>query len=647
MKGLLIAADFVVLPNGTPRLLEINTDVKILSSELSYINFQPLVDIAVTNNLDGLTVVNKPSVNPIGIFSNLSSSCASSSLSFDTVNIDSKAIVIPEVSGSDNLLVVRTAYDANAIVDSTYARDNHELYALYNNKSSGSSVVNSYFSSSVGEMNSLEFNTNTINGQTVPNIIIKKRLPDTVKLDFPYFYNLNSQQELDTILTSLNNEDVIVNNYVADENSLTNDKIHNYIRKWYFLYGADLTVVELGGVKFSNQAPLKLPLDWNGNKVEKHEKKALVNNATFATISGVPSNFVVDKLVSGSKENVEVSTLNVGDTVESIHIPNFSYTESETYAVSGKGYPTGSFISSSIVQTKTQDLIEDHLIEFTFTDNSKVKLPVDERVYGYSVNNDKTSFYRPLQYKAGDSLLVGLSGSLEISSSKFIWYSGSFTTIDVEETDAFIGGTVATMNLFLHNCFVKDTLISTPEGSKAIQDIKPGDKVLSFNRESKVIEEDRVLSVDSTIVEKTIKIVFEEGETVITTPTHPFYVDGKGWCSVEPTNHQGELIVGVLKVGDKVVKQNINSAEILSIEELNEQVTVYNITSVEKNQSFLVNGFIVHNKKAACQTFQANTFHGCQYTSCLGSQQYSTVFNGDTLCGTDFSNCSGNIIGPC
>ena len=86
-------------------------------------------------------------------------------------------------------------------------------------------------------------------------------------------------------------------------------------------------------------------------------------------------------------------------------------------------------------------------------------------------------------------------------------------------------------------CFVAGTMILTATGLVAIENIKAGDKVISTNPETfetgeKTVVETYVREV-TTLVHLTVN-----GDEIITTVDHPFYVKGKGFFNA------GELWVG-------------------------------------------------------------------------------------------------------
>ena len=87
------------------------------------------------------------------------------------------------------------------------------------------------------------------------------------------------------------------------------------------------------------------------------------------------------------------------------------------------------------------------------------------------------------------------------------------------------------------SCFVAGTLVMAVAGMVAIEKIKSGDKVISTDPETmetspKTVLETYIREV-TTLVHLTVN-----GEEIVTTVDHPFYVKNQGFIKA------GELIVG-------------------------------------------------------------------------------------------------------
>jgi hypothetical protein len=97
--------------------------------------------------------------------------------------------------------------------------------------------------------------------------------------------------------------------------------------------------------------------------------------------------------------------------------------------------------------------------------------------------------------------------------------------------------TAAVPFLFKRSCFAAGTPIRTPEGSKAIEAIRPGDLVLARDEsgpdcrvEAKLVEE--VFATTARLLELTVG-----GRAIRTTAEHPLYVRGAGWLHFVRTSY--------------------------------------------------------------------------------------------------------------
>lgn len=151
----------------------------------------------------------------------------------------------------------------------------------------------------------------------------------------------------------------------------------------------------------------------------------------------------------------------------------------------------------------------------------------------------------------------------------------------------------------IYFCFVKGTKITLPDGSlAAIEKVKPSDKILSFNFESRLPEEDIVNKIDSAYHSHIIKISFDDSTVNENTADHPYYVKEKGWCSFEPseTLKKYKIETKQLQPGDicfKLVNKTMVETKIKTITEIPGEVMTYNISRLNKNKSYFANGLLV------------------------------------------------------
>ncbi|GAA4714512.1 polymorphic toxin-type HINT domain-containing protein [Promicromonospora umidemergens] len=135
---------------------------------------------------------------------------------------------------------------------------------------------------------------------------------------------------------------------------------------------------------------------------------------------------------------------------------------------------------------------------------------------------------------AGAALsLIGLGGAAKAAMglSKTIAKSGGFRQAMSKGWCKFGFG----------KCFVAGTLIHTPDGPRAIEEIRVGDKVWARDLET---GRDELQLVVETFVRTSTELfhLTIDGERVSTTAEHPFMVQGRGW-----------LDAAFLRVGDLLV----------------------------------------------------------------------------------------------
>ena len=147
-----------------------------------------------------------------------------------------------------------------------------------------------------------------------------------------------------------------------------------------------------------------------------------------------------------------------------------------------------------------------------------------------------------------------------------------------------------------NTCFIAGTMVLTASGLIAIENVKIGDKVISADIETGDASEKTVLETYVRKVDKLIHLVIN-GEELVTTEDHPFFVQGRGFIEA-----------GNLFVGDKLISANGEdiTVEALEIEQCEEVVTVYNFKVGDYHTYFVgENAVWVHNKNCTPQNRQS------------------------------------------
>ena len=135
-------------------------------------------------------------------------------------------------------------------------------------------------------------------------------------------------------------------------------------------------------------------------------------------------------------------------------------------------------------------------------------------------------------------------------------------------------------------CFVAGTAVAVAGGYAAIETIKEGDLVWAWDEETGDVALKPVKQIFVNESDELIHLTVN-GEEIVTTPTHPFYVAQKGWFAAVS-----------LRAGDILVLVNGEYAvvELVQHELLESSVKVYNF-EVEDYHTYYVggSGILVHN----------------------------------------------------
>lgn len=146
------------------------------------------------------------------------------------------------------------------------------------------------------------------------------------------------------------------------------------------------------------------------------------------------------------------------------------------------------------------------------------------------------------------------------------------------------------------HCFAAKTLVKMGDGGeKPIETIKIGDEVLTYNFELEREEKTKVETVVSVKHHNMVRLGFD-GKEITVTNDHPFYIKGKGWCTVNGyansiTTFLGEI--SKLEIGDGFVGTNGETFELKAITPLQICVPTYTITRLKNGNSFFANGLLV------------------------------------------------------
>jgi intein/homing endonuclease len=611
MKGTLFSADFVKDSQGNLRLLEFNTDTGIVQNEISHINLIEFVNILQTNNIIELDIIYKPIIHN-RLVTHISNYITENCEFITSINLHDENLntIYPStVVDTDNKFVLRMAYDESALFDSEYCKSRLNLYNLFTENNIRDYCTAYYHSSSLGEFDTL---TREINDVNIPDVTIK----DMDELFNPIdFFKINTdfetnEENWNNFLSENSGEGKIIEQYHFHPSSLDNDNHITSVRFIGIVYGYNLDFVQLATFKKSAifELPSSINLDSETKKVKDYHFYEFVTNMIKSDSGGILSSHEV---LMNDDSWKEISEIQVGESVKS-HFVNTSWSDESDLtwlnrSYDGNQFPTGSYVTTSDVVFKDlKNLRYNSMIEMV-VDNDSLFAGVDKGYLVYDSLTDKSSFKTILQINANTDYLYDINGELiKVDEVNFYVSSEdglSFVELDVEDTDTYIINGSTAFNSFVTSnspCFVEGTPILMEDGSYLnIENVKVGDKVLSFDFKTNEPKSSNVLNIFSKKVDKVVKYKFESGKELIGTMDHPIYVIDKGWSSysdeLSNTLYSLETPVKKIEIGD-VIKLHNETQVLTNTEILEGEYTVYNLSEIKTYHNYYANDVLVHNR---------------------------------------------------
>lgn len=151
-------------------------------------------------------------------------------------------------------------------------------------------------------------------------------------------------------------------------------------------------------------------------------------------------------------------------------------------------------------------------------------------------------------------------------------------------------------------CFVSGTKILMADRSEEnIENIKLSDQIITYDFDSAKFKVSEVINVDTVVHDDIIEIEFEKNIRLSNTDDHPYYVFSKGICSYNPEKTQNNygIKAGQLETGDLCFSYfagQLITIQIKNISIVNGRFITYNITEIDNNNNYIVNGIIVNNE---------------------------------------------------
>lgn len=153
--------------------------------------------------------------------------------------------------------------------------------------------------------------------------------------------------------------------------------------------------------------------------------------------------------------------------------------------------------------------------------------------------------------------------------------------------------------LYLLMCFHPDTLVQTDQGHRKINDVKVGDKVLSYDEIKKEFAYKTITSIVETpsASKKKLKITMENGEAFYCTYDHQWLTENRGWVKAEDLALDDDLVAPSENsmFGKHQSDETKQSIKIIKIEDHHDDLNYLDISVEDTHNFVLANGSVVHN----------------------------------------------------
>ncbi len=141
-------------------------------------------------------------------------------------------------------------------------------------------------------------------------------------------------------------------------------------------------------------------------------------------------------------------------------------------------------------------------------------------------------------------------------------------------------------------CFVAGTMISTADGAKPIEEVSVSDRVFSWDESTESVEINRVIDLRRSVSRDFVEVYVDGDATpIVSTPRHPYYVEGQGYVEAQA------LAVGdELRSEDSATRVSVQAVRPFTVDH---DIPIYNFI-VEHAHNYFVSDrrVLVHNRSA-------------------------------------------------
>lgn len=367
MRTVLLGTDLVYDKNGNIVPIEINTNVALDSNRIEW-NADDIFD---STELDQFIAANNftevyyiGSMNDLNLF--FQNHWTGSTINYSFIETEDRGITIPLIEDSENRLIIRSAYDATALVDEEYCANKINFLNLIKNETFGSEIA--YKSESNEIINNITFiNDNGIH----PNFILKSSLPGYDKSQYPKLFKFDSLADVANFLQTIPDGYYLTHYHFNASKTFDNHCV--VYRSLNILYPPSLQSIPIGGYRKITNVSLNENITYDETTKEllnEHNEKYITKNAVFISPKLADGDMV--QMTDGSFKTVE--QLEVGDLIRTITIPNLNNEDIQNQRVNFKitmeEFMAGTTFSTNEVTAKIRINKIGNIVKLNFTDGT-------------------------------------------------------------------------------------------------------------------------------------------------------------------------------------------------------------------------------------------------------------------------------------
>jgi len=437
MKAVLIATDYIKTATNEYKVLEINTQAGIIA-DMNLLDWTGITNFIQSNSFENVHCILPHYDKRFSV--KLNEICNSiGGITFQSYETGDSSITVPYIEDNDNTLIIRLSYDTTAIIDDEYAKDNYNFLRAVGEQSFNPKT---YIPNIVDDFSNIEDFSYTLD---VPNFIIKKRYPNYDKNLHPRLYKIQNLAELNTLKAEVEQDTEFLQEVIDSEIILGKRTI---VRGIDIIYGADLTVISMGGYKvssFISEDIWENTFDATGKLANKDRPKYI----TYYTNPNELATYIYDAdqlvlMADGSRK--EFSQLETGDTVKSISVATLPLDETEYKVSEWTGSHTEFIENFEVSQTavvvkttKTQNTLFiritlDNTIEWDDLPGTEILIREDDVIRFKLVNELEIGDVMELFSTETETIVSKTITNLEITFKENV----EVGTIDVEPIDLFL-----------------------------------------------------------------------------------------------------------------------------------------------------------------------------------------------------------------